>query len=115
MLRTCNYLLIIYLVFQDGGFYSAEDADSLATKTSTEKKEGAFYVWEKHEIEEILGDTKLSNGQLVSKLFSVRYGVKPDGNVDPYQVKIKSRMQFEMSVAYSYYFSRPHFIRKYKI
>jgi uncharacterized protein YyaL (SSP411 family) len=32
----------------DGGFYSAEDADS-------EGKEGAFYVWEPEEIKEVLG------------------------------------------------------------
>lgn len=32
----------------EGGFYSAEDADS-------EGIEGKFYVWDKHEIEEILG------------------------------------------------------------
>lgn len=29
----------------EGGFYSAEDADSLPTEESDEKKEGAFYVW----------------------------------------------------------------------
>src|SRR4029078_2712917 len=28
-----------------GGFYSAEDADSLPQHDSTEKREGAFYVW----------------------------------------------------------------------
>jgi uncharacterized protein YyaL (SSP411 family) len=59
----------------------------LATKTSTEKKEGAFYVWEKHEIDGILSDMKLSNGKSVSELFCGRYGVRPDGNVDPYQVE----------------------------
>src|SRR5207249_2380286 len=44
----------------DGGFYSAEDADSLPSKDAKEKTglsaeasakaEGAFYVWEKKEI-----------------------------------------------------------------
>lgn len=29
-----------------GGFYSAEDADSLAAHNGHEKSEGAFYVWE---------------------------------------------------------------------
>ena len=35
------------LTSPDGGFYSAEDADSFPTKEAKEKKEGAFYVWEK--------------------------------------------------------------------
>ncbi len=30
-----------------GGFYSAEDADSLPAADAKEKKEGAFYVWER--------------------------------------------------------------------
>jgi uncharacterized protein YyaL (SSP411 family) len=70
---------------EDGGFYSAEDADSLPTKESDHKKEGAFYVWEKHEIDDILKDLKLPDGKGVNELFNARYGVKQDGNVDPYQ------------------------------
>ena len=37
------------LTSAEGGFYSALDADS-------EGKEGEFYVWKKHELEEVLGD-----------------------------------------------------------
>lgn len=71
---------------QSGGFYSAEDADSLAKFDGKEKKEGAFYVWSDADIEEILGDNKqLSNGKSsVADVFRLRYGIKPNGNVDPY-------------------------------
>ncbi|VDL85666.1 unnamed protein product [Nippostrongylus brasiliensis] len=34
------------LSHEEGGFYAAEDADSLPKADSCEKKEGAFYVWE---------------------------------------------------------------------
>ena len=49
----------------NGGFYSAQDADS-------EGIEGKFFVWEKSEIDQILGDN--------SDLFCNFYGVKQDGN-----------------------------------
>ncbi|MEE9218639.1 MAG: thioredoxin domain-containing protein [Acidobacteriota bacterium] len=64
----------------DGGFYSAEDADSAMDPSRPEdKSEGAFYVWEASEIEKILGAEQ-------TKLFSLRYGVEPRGNVrhDPH-------------------------------
>ena len=38
----------------DGGFYSAEDADSLPTPSSDHKKEGAFCVWTDEELSELL-------------------------------------------------------------
>ena len=55
----------------DGGFFSAEDADSLIPG-GTEKGEGAFYVWRKGEIEEALGAD--------AELFCTVYGVEEDGN-----------------------------------
>jgi hypothetical protein len=68
----------------DGGFYSAEDADSLPSEkniedTDKKKAEGAFYVWEQKEINDLLGDGP-------GKIFSFRYGVKPEGNAgfDPF-------------------------------
>ncbi|MBA3962653.1 MAG: thioredoxin domain-containing protein [Chthoniobacterales bacterium] len=57
----------------EGGFYSAEDADSLPNEKSTEKVEGAFYVWTKDEIDEILGTS-------AAGLFDFRYGVEAGGN-----------------------------------
>ncbi len=70
-----------------GGFYSAEDADSLPPRPAGEVssqnhqhgKEGAFYVWEKSEIIKILGD----NDGLI---FCRHYGVGDRGNArtDPH-------------------------------
>ncbi|OAD00075.1 hypothetical protein MUCCIDRAFT_113528 [Mucor lusitanicus CBS 277.49] len=61
-----------------GGFYSAEDADSLPLDKSTKKLEGAFCVWEISELQDILG---LVNSYVVG----VHYGCKEEGNVDPAQ------------------------------
>ncbi|KAI9490676.1 hypothetical protein BDB00DRAFT_836882 [Zychaea mexicana] len=61
-----------------GGFYSAEDADSFPTDQSKKKLEGAFYVWEMPLLEEILGSK-------AAKVFNKYYGVNKDGNVNPAQ------------------------------
>lgn len=50
----------------EGGFYSAEDADS-------ECEEGKFYVWSPGEIEEILGPKE-------SEIFCRLYDITPSGN-----------------------------------
>jgi uncharacterized protein YyaL (SSP411 family) len=59
-----------------GGFYSAEDADSVppdAKRASrSEKREGAFYVWTETEVREALGGD--------ADVFCLRYGLLPDGN-----------------------------------
>jgi uncharacterized protein YyaL (SSP411 family) len=59
-----------------GGFYSAEDADSLppeqAGDPAAHKMEGAFYIWRDEEIGEALGGD--------ADLFRHRYGIRPDGN-----------------------------------
>ncbi len=61
-----------------GGFYSAEDADSLFEHGKPEHGEGAFYVWKAQQIEQILGgDT--------AAIFNYYYGVEPSGNVPPQQ------------------------------
>lgn len=75
---------------ESGGFYSAEDADSLPSQTSTEKKEGAFYVWTYDEVHEILNKPiencpagtdgkEITNGDI----FCFHYNIKPGGNVNP--------------------------------
>ena len=63
----------------DGGFYSAQDADSLDPEEPSRKKEGAFYVWTKTEIEKALGKKD-------AEIFSFHYGVEDHGNVkrDPH-------------------------------
>ncbi|HEX7574058.1 MAG TPA: thioredoxin domain-containing protein, partial [Bacteroidota bacterium] len=61
----------------EGGFYSAEDADSPRPERPEESGEGAFYVWTKKEIDDALeGD---------AQLFSEYFGVEEAGNapVDP--------------------------------
>src|SRR5579871_3444102 len=60
----------------EGGFYSAEDADSVIDPANPKVKgEGAFYIWTTQEVDQILGpDT--------AKLFGYRYGVEPGGNVN---------------------------------
>jgi uncharacterized protein len=59
-----------------GGFYSAEDADSvppeLVDQPHPHKREGAFYVWGIDEVRQALGDD--------SRIFELRFGVLADGN-----------------------------------
>jgi uncharacterized protein len=69
--ETIDYVLRD-LRSEAGGFYSAEDADSLPTPDSPEKKEGAFYVWGAEEIDRVLGD---------STVFKRTYGIENAGNV----------------------------------
>jgi uncharacterized protein YyaL (SSP411 family) len=69
-----------------GGFYSAEDADSVPVEdigavgaAAPHKAEGAFYLWRAEEIDALLGDA--------AAIFKSRFGIEPDGNapVDPQQ------------------------------
>jgi len=64
------------LTDEAGGFYSAEDADSVppeqAADSAPHKMEGAFYIWRDEEIGEILGEE--------ADVFRIRYGILPDGN-----------------------------------
>jgi len=64
------------LTSPEGGFFSAEDADSLPKKDAQKKSEGAFYIWSHDEIREVLGNDRLEE-------FCATYGVEPDGNVAP--------------------------------
>ncbi|KAI0747133.1 hypothetical protein C8Q80DRAFT_1179544 [Daedaleopsis nitida] len=63
------------LTSPQGGFYSAEDADSLPTREHTVKKEGAFYVWTAQELDELLASD--------AEMFKYHFGVKDGGNCDP--------------------------------
>lgn len=67
------------LMSKEGGFFSAEDADSPAAVVEGEvdrehagAKEGAFYVWTKKEIDAALGDA--------AETFNFHYGVQSHGN-----------------------------------
>ncbi|RKP38010.1 spermatogenesis-associated protein 20, partial [Dimargaris cristalligena] len=64
------------LTSAQGGFYSAEDADSLPESGAVKKKEGAFCVWTWTELQ-----TRL--GHLRADLFAHAFGVRPQGNVNP--------------------------------
>ncbi|MBI2118490.1 MAG: thioredoxin domain-containing protein [Elusimicrobia bacterium] len=96
--ETLDYVLRD-MTHKEGGFYSAEDADSLPTEfqrgSATSKdvigerptefkdkiedtnhehrSEGAFYLWEKKEILAILGKES-------GEIFSYQYGVEENGN-----------------------------------
>jgi len=57
---------------KDGGFFSAEDADSLFEHGKPEHGEGAFYVWTEKQVDAALGND--------SSVFKFHYGVQPHGN-----------------------------------
>lgn len=59
----------------EGGFYSAEDADSFIDDSRTEHAEGAFYVWKSSEIKELLDEDAY-------RVFTEAYAVSPYGNVE---------------------------------
>ena len=60
------------MMSKDGGFFSAEDADSLFEQGKPEHGEGAFYVWTEKQIDEALGGE--------SEIFKYHFGVQPHGN-----------------------------------
>ncbi|MBI4535302.1 MAG: thioredoxin domain-containing protein, partial [Ignavibacteriae bacterium] len=64
----------------EGGFYSAEDADSPKPEDPSEQGEGACYVWLRKEILDVLGTES-------GDLFCFAYGVEDLGNalMDPQQ------------------------------
>lgn len=74
---TMDYVLAD-LTSAEGGFFSAEDADSLPTHDSTEKSEGSFYVWSAKEIDTLFG----ADADIVRR----RFGIEEHGNVasDPH-------------------------------
>ena len=56
-----------------GGFFTAEDADSLVAPAHKEHAEGAFYVWTADELRAVLGDDHV--------FFAAHFGVAEEGNV----------------------------------
>ncbi|MBI4476853.1 MAG: thioredoxin domain-containing protein [Acidobacteria bacterium] len=61
---------------REGGFYSAEDADSVPPEAGdpalARKMEGAFYLWRDDEIQQLLGDR--------ADFARIRFGIRPQGN-----------------------------------
>jgi len=63
---------------KEGGFFSAEDADSPVVAAGADRGhpktvEGAFYVWTKKEIDDAIGDS-------AAEIFDFHYGVQAHGN-----------------------------------
>jgi uncharacterized protein YyaL (SSP411 family) len=71
--ETLDYVLRD-LAAPEGGFYSAEDADSLPAAGAEQKLEGAFYVWTQAEIDAALSPEE-------APVFRRTYGVEQQGNV----------------------------------
>ena len=67
-----------------GGFYSAEDADSIPPESAgvpgAHASEGAFYIWPQREVETLLGEAD-------ARVVALRFGLEPGGNApfDPQQ------------------------------
>jgi uncharacterized protein len=62
---------------KEGGFFSAEDADSpvvagIGDPGHGKTAEGSFYIWTKKDVDEALGDA--------AEIFDFHYGVQPHGN-----------------------------------
>src|SRR5438445_13588883 len=79
---TLNYIMR-EMTDGGGGFYSAEDADSIPSEHAAEqgahRAEGAFYLWRADEIDQLFGD----DAEIVKR----RFGIEPGGNapMDPQQ------------------------------
>ncbi len=69
---TLDYVLRD-MAHPEGGFYSAEDADSVIAAGSSAHAEGAFYAWARQEIEDALGS-------VAAREFCDHYSVRTDGN-----------------------------------
>ena len=74
---VATYLTTRPLHAATGGFYSAEDADSLSSPTDTEKREGAFYVWTLKELKSLIDRERDVD------VLARYYGIKENGNVAP--------------------------------
>ena len=88
--ETLDYVKRV-LTSPEGGFYSAEDAESAMDQTiPDDKEEGKFYVWRADEMEHVLGaDT--------AAIVNYHYGVLPEGNAlfDPHNVFVEKNILYE--------------------
>jgi uncharacterized protein YyaL (SSP411 family) len=80
--ETCDYVLR-EMTSPEGGFYSAQDADS-------EGEEGKFYVWTSSEIEEILGADR-------ARVFNHVYDVTPGGNFEGHSILNRPHSNWEQA------------------
>lgn len=68
--------LLTEMLDANGGFHSAEDADSLRKEGDTEKREGAYWTWHAEEISSLLEPKDAA-------IFNMAYGVQVEGNSRP--------------------------------
>nr|XP_012233757.1 PREDICTED: spermatogenesis-associated protein 20 isoform X1 [Linepithema humile] len=67
---------------KEGGFFSAEDADSLPEPQASAKREGAFYVWTYNELKTLLNKKIPDNNNVeYFDLICYHFNVKKEGNV----------------------------------
>ena len=95
LLRAALHLLHVFfdlffcylpLCQQEGGFYSAEDAESLPQLGDAKQKEGAFCCWRHEEIKQLLPQVVEGTcmaGRCISfwEVFCHHYCIQPEGNV----------------------------------
>ena len=86
--ETLDYVLRD-LTSSEGGFYSAEDADSVDPEDPEQKNEGAFYVWKKSEIDGVLTPEE-------SRVFCHYFMIEEAGNAlsDPQQEFVRKNILF---------------------
>jgi uncharacterized protein len=77
----------------DGGRYSAEDADSLATADAAHAEEGAFYVWTPDQVATALADAGL--GDLLDTTLSW-YGITEGGNFEGASIPNRMHVRGEL-------------------
>eukprot|EP00668_Euglena_longa_P014978 GGOE01019020.1.p1 GENE.GGOE01019020.1~~GGOE01019020.1.p1 ORF type:complete len:902 (+),score=267.20 GGOE01019020.1:76-2781(+) len=68
------------LAHPEGGFYTAQDADSEEVAGSGQPKEGAFYVWTHEEVAQVVRGIH----PRVMDIVPPALGIKPGGNVPPH-------------------------------
>ncbi len=86
--NVLDYVLRV-MTSPEGGFYSAEDAESAFThEHPEEKEEGTCYLWTKEELEQVLGNN--------AKLFCFHFGIEEQGNAlsDPMRVFQKKNVLY---------------------
>ena len=66
-----------------GGYFSAEDADSLPSSDASKKVEGAFCVWTYDELKQHLSANLKDSNRTLFDLVRKVYNVRENGNVDP--------------------------------
>lgn len=76
----------------EGGFFSAEDAESIIDPAEpNEKEEGSFYVWSKNEIDKLLAE----DAEIFNYFFGVNdYGNAPQGS-DPHSVFVEKNILYK--------------------